>query len=102
MSTAFAAAQSRLGASVRSRLSNVSAQPATGSTVDGIFTRRPVDGSLGGAGFVARAADFVCGIDVAGSLAAGSQLTISGEVWKVALRTDDYEVGEARFDLERA
>jgi hypothetical protein len=103
MSTAFATSQSRLGASAIRRLANATAtvQPS-GKTVDGIFTRRAVDASLGQSGFVARQVDFVCAqTDAASaSIEEGTQLSLDGATWEVTLRTDELDLGQSTLDLK--
>lgn len=104
MLPAFASAQARLGASALSRLANASARVLPGtSTVGGIFTRRIVDVQLGGSGFVGRNADFVCApVDAtANSIDEGTQLQIGTDTWQVALRTDDFELGQTILDLKK-
>lgn len=102
MSTAFAAAQARLGASALGRLGNASAQVLPGTnTVDGIFTERAVEAQMGGAGFLTRSVDFVCSIAdaVANAIVKGTQLIIKGTTYEVSLRTDDHDLNQSKLDL---
>jgi hypothetical protein len=109
--TAFATAQQRLGASTIRRLANATAVVVPGGrSVEGIFTRRTVEASLGQSGMVALQVDFAClrADAQAAEIEDGTQLDITspalglaGESWEVTLRTNDVDLGQALLDLKR-
>jgi hypothetical protein len=105
MSTAFASSQARLGESTVRRLANASAVVvATAASFDVIFTRRPTDAALGDAGFTGRRVYAVSSVTDANAnaLEQDVQLVIDGETWKIDLRTDDEDLGQATLDLSLA
>lgn len=111
MSTAFATAQQRLGASTIRRLANATAVVVPGGqSVVGVLTRRAVEASMGQAGMIARQVDFACLLSdaQAAGIEEGTQLDLTradldlvSESWEVRLRTDDLDLGQALLDLQR-
>ena len=76
MSTAFAAAEARLGSSIRARLGNASIRLADTSVVDGRLQNRGRDATVG-MGVAAREVDFTCAQADAGDLAEGDPVTLT-------------------------
>jgi len=105
MSTTFAAAEARLGASTLARLGNASLQTLVGGpVVDGVFDRRALMADLGNSGFLARSVHFVCAqadADAAG-FTEGVVVTDGVDRWTIELATRLLELGQVDLDLKRA
>jgi len=106
MSTAFAAAEARLGSSIRARLGNASIILADASVVDGRLQDRGREAAVA-MGMSAREIEFTCAQADAGDLAEGDSVTLTyrgtATAYLVAERLpDDVHLQEAAFLLRRA
>ena len=105
MSTAFAAAEARLGTSVLKRLGNASLTLADASVIDGMLRNNGRDASVG-IGMAARSVEFECALDQADVLRCDDLVQLShrgtSAVYAIADRlADDIHLGIAAFVLRQ-
>ena len=105
MSTAFAAAQARLGASTLARLGNASITLASAVVVDGMLRTTPREAMVG-IGMSARDVEFICAADQVVGLAEDAAVTLTyrgtASNYEVAERyPDNLHLGQAVVALRK-